>query len=255
MSGVKKDDSKLLGYKVWKFDDDTSHQLKAKYLNNMEKTSLRKKHNKINDAKTRSIKKIFSHNLQLRHEMSVAEREYSSESSKIKLKLNDPYTIISLFDKEKTLIGFYEACLTKKINQDNAAKRISAFSILPEASNGRENLAVPTIKNIEQINNETKSEATRKLSQSVISLPVIQANKSKNSITPSEKISENDELLENSDFEYLARRISLMKHPQYMLSVQKGAIKRHKSIVEAPKKFRIAPKKGLINRFQTKDYF
>jgi hypothetical protein len=233
---------------------ETSFQMQANYLNNMEKASLKKIKNKINEAKSRSIKKIFSNNLQLQHEMSAIKRCNKEEDM---LKLNDPLTIINLFDKEKTLIGFYEFCLTKKINADNAAKRITSFSILNDDDNKSDEIklaADATMKSIEKINKET-----RRQSQSVKNLPVLsdimpKTKKNNNEISTAGGDEKNSDLLENSsDFEQLARRISLIKHPQYMLSITKGATKKHKSIQDTPKIYRVAKERYLIRRMSTKE--
>ena len=251
--------SKNENVKHFKLNTETSHQLHAKYLNNMEKTSLTKTRSKINLAKSRTIKRIFSHNLQLQHEMSDIKRgNHEKDAIRYHSNLNDPLTIINLFDKEKTLIGHYESCLTKKINQDNAAKKITPFSILNDEEN-EINLEAATITSIERIKNQTKLE-NKRISQPVNGLPIVSKSlssiKSKSSTTSSdEKDDLNIDLVEGSDFEYLARRLSLFNHPQYMLSITKGAIKKRNSIQEAPKMFKIAKERLLIHRMATKDYF
>ena len=204
--------------------------------NNIERKILIEKCEKINDERARSIKKIFVDNLELKYEMSNMRR--GKEEGKV--DVNNAAVIQTLFDRELTLIGYYEACLTKKINEDNFKNKIRNLSIFYDSAEA---------KNI--------ANKTQRLSQTAI-LPNIMTtqSKEKSSVSQSDKNTKVSEILTedslNSNFNNTRRKSSF--HPQYMLTITKGAVKRHKSIIEIPTKFRVAKQKKLINRIPSKEY-
>jgi hypothetical protein len=228
MYGLRKNQSTQLGSTSWTKNSESANVLRAKQANEHERRILKERCRKLNDDRLHSLNKIRYNNLQLQYEFSQLKRSESLMNN-IDFKQSDPSVIYSVFDEEKSLIGFYEASLTKMLMEQRRKSKIVDPSVPKSSqtlSNPISSTSIPSKKNVQ---NKRSTSAS-----SVTSLPRLSLISQKNEIV--DKVT--------SSFEIENRKKSI--NPDYKISLTKGVVKRFKKLSTHQIVFRPSKRKNPI---------